>query len=122
MSELLSQPELQNLKPVADRIPCGKGAIYALYFPDEASAENIMKKFWLKYSNGEMAKQFEDGNLKPLDEITYGQRTSPMHMIESERKNHPGMAIKIVVNGNTHALSPRAEEILQEVLKEEGLI
>ena len=120
MSEMLSQPE--KPRPIVERIPCGKGAIYVLYFPDEASAENIMKKFWEKYSAGEVTKQFEDGRLKPLDEITYGPRTSPMHMIESEQKNHPGMAIKIVVNGNTHALSSRAEEILQEVLKEEGLI
>ena len=120
---MLSQQE--KVKPIIERIPLGKGAAYVLYFPDETSAENIIKKFWLKYSEYSdtgVIKQLEDGRLKPLDEITGGPRTSPMNMIESERKNHPGMAIKIVANGNTHALSPRAEEILQEVLKEEELI
>ena len=48
MSEILTK--FEKFKPVVEKIPIGQGAIYVLYFPDEVSAENLIKKFWINYT------------------------------------------------------------------------
>jgi len=122
MGELSPQSEFQKPKIEVKRIPWRNGAKYILYFPDEASAHQLVRDFWIRYSGGRAARNIDEGMLQPtIHTITLGPRTEPYKLSDTEMQEHHGMILAVGFNGNTQELSAKAERVLQEVLREHGL-